>query len=137
MKPFRINRNSWHYKLNTHLFNSDRWCMERGWERSHSNFCSYWRATVLRILFATAMLAPVLLFVVLVVSSAISDPVGFSITLGFTVALVALAIGLGFFTYHLKSRKLKAVASEKPESLVAQRYRAYKSKICPYVEFKN
>lgn len=137
MKPFRINRNSWHYKLNTHFFNSNDWCMERGWEPYHNNFCAYWRATVVRLTFATALLAIFLLFVTLIVSAAISDPVGFSITLGFIVALVALAIGLAFFSEYLKSRKLKAVASEKPESLVMQRYRAYKSKICPSVEFKN
>jgi hypothetical protein len=137
MKPFKINRNSWHYKLNNHFFNEyGDWGMEQYWERRHANFCAYWRATVLRLFFASLLALFVLSVIALMVNAAITDPVGCSIAVGIVISLVVLGIAVVVLSDYLKSRKSKAKPSDKPESLVAQRYRAYKSKICPSVEFK-
>jgi hypothetical protein len=32
MKPFKINRDSWHYKLNRSFFNEYEHSMERNWD---------------------------------------------------------------------------------------------------------
>ena len=53
MKPFVINRNSWHYKLNRKFMNEYGWSdyrMEDQWEPRHNDFCSYWRATIFRMI---------------------------------------------------------------------------------------
>ena len=134
MKPFKINRNSWHYKLNKNFFNENSFCMERAWEPRHNNFCSYWRATVFRVTLATALLAVI--------------GTGFSIlayylyahtgqalfTIGVTILFVVILIGVPLLlvTGIDKVKRSEAVKN----SIVLQRIRNHKSKICPSVEYK-
>ena len=53
MKPFKIKKNSWHYRLNANFMQDN--FMER-WEYYHSDFCSYWRATIGRLILAAFMI---------------------------------------------------------------------------------
>ena len=65
MKPFKVNRNSWHYKLNQHFFNErgdNEYYMQDIWERKHNNFCAYWRVTMFRLVTAIAFTAGILSF---------------------------------------------------------------------------
>ena len=55
MKPFKVNRDSWHYKLNKHFLNDrgdNEYYMQDYWERKHNNFCAYWRVTMFRLVVA-------------------------------------------------------------------------------------
>jgi len=134
MKPFNINRNSWHYKLNQHFFNAEpmRW-----WEPEHNNFCSYWRATVIRVFFAAflAVLAVCILAVLTVAS--INDPIGAAIVFGSSVLVVGTIIGLAVLSEYIQERnRERAEKGEQPKTVIGKQYAAWKSKVCPSVEYK-
>ena len=135
MKPFVIDRNSWHYKFNKNFFNNDDYCMERRWEPKHNNFCSYWRATMFRMLFAGLLSALVLGLLAIIGWSTYHDPIKSAIFFGSSLALLLSVIGVITVAAYLENRK-KANA-DKPDSIFVQKYQAHKAKICPNVEFKE
>jgi uncharacterized protein (DUF2062 family) len=135
MKPFTINRNSWHYKFNKNFLNNDDYCMERRWEPKHNNFCSYWRATMFRMLFAGLISALVLGLLTIIVLSTYHDPIKSAIVFGSLVGFILIAIGCIAVAVYLDTRK--KTNADKPDSLFVQKYKAHKAKICPNVEFKE
>jgi hypothetical protein len=135
MKPFVINRNTWHYKLNKHFFQEYEHNMSYNWEPRHNNFCSYWRATVFRVI-------AVCLFVIFIAGALYIA--GSAVYYHPINTLIIVGTAIGFFAFliltFIISEKLKSISSKrnpKPESLLVQRYRAHKSKICPMVEYSN
>lgn len=135
MKPFRINRNSWHYKLNKNFFNEDSWWMERTWEPRHNNFCSYWRATVFRLLFATllvAMVTTALGGLGYYIYANTSEAV---ITLGAIIAAAAVLIGTPILLMVTADKIKQSETIQR--SIIMQRIRNHKSKICPSVEYEK
>lgn len=148
MKPFKINRESWHYKLNTEFFNEfssndeipgpHKRVMEKLWEPKHSDFCSYWQATVLRITVIIASIltvCAVLYFISFLVINYHQELVTFLILIaGVTIVMFILEkVYKGVVSFFSKEKPKK----EKPESLIAQKYRAHKAKICPMVEYED
>ena len=138
MKPFVINRNSWHYKLNKNFMNEDKYIMYKDWEPKHSNFCSYWRATMFRIvgvclatLFAT-LFASLIIFPI--GFAFYFDPITSFTVLGSIVGVIAVLICMVVASEMIKERNRLTV--KKPESLIVQKYRAHKSKICPTIDFE-
>lgn len=95
------------------------------WENRHRDFCSYWRATVLRSLFAVLLTCFGVFALVGLGSIIYQNPVDFAIAFGLIVGFVAAVIAARNRTYR----------EPKPEGLIAQRYRAYKSRICPMIEY--
>lgn len=136
MKPFTINRNSWHYKLNKRFFNDHKHWMQSRWEPMHNNFCSYWRATAFRMIFATAMITFLGLVVGILGYLVYLDPVNALATVGCIIAVFALMFALAFISHVIENRKRKKLNEEPSQSLFAQKYRANKEKICPMVEYK-
>lgn len=138
MKPFKINRKSWHYKLNQHFFNmegSSEYWMQRDWEPKHNTFCSYWRATMFRFIFGSAMVAFFgMLFTMLGVATYQSPMAVLSAVL-VIAGILGTAIGSTVLIQYLKRRN--AETADQPKSLFVQKYRAYKSKVCPMVEFEK
>lgn len=138
MKPFKINRKSWHYKLNQHFFNmegSSEYWMQRDWEPKHNTFCSYWRATMFRFIFASALMALFgTLFTALGVAT-YQDPFAALITFLSIATVFGSVIGSFAIFQYFKNRSEKN--SNEPKSLFVQKYRAYKSKVCPMVEFEK
>lgn len=136
MKPFVINRNSWHYKLNAGFLNDSAWRMDR-WERRHSNFCSYWRATIIRVA-ALIILASLFLGLLFVLGANLYlHPLEGLIFVAALVVSLGLIGGVILFLGWLEKRKENQETSDKPESLFVQKYRTHKQKICPVVEFKE
>jgi uncharacterized protein (DUF2062 family) len=134
MKPFKINRNSWHYKLNKNFFNECQYSMEYNWEPRHNNFCAYWRATMFRMLFAAILTAGLGgMFTVLGVA-VYNDPLAVASVVGGVLGLIATMVGIAFILQFFSNRK-KAKA-DLPDSLFMQKYKAHKSKICPGVEYE-
>jgi hypothetical protein len=127
MKLFKINRNSWHYRMNKHFLNEYSYDM-RNWEYRRSNFCSYWRATVFRLVAAVVCAAIVISFAISIVTAFIIAPAQAGLTVLLIIAVFSV---LGFITY-LSNRP---TANEPPTSLLGQRYRAYKDKVCPMIEY--
>jgi len=132
MKPFEINRNSWHYKLNKNFFNESS--MYYDWEPKHNNFCSYWRATMFRLLFAGILSFMCLGLLSMMGMSAYNDPMAALSVVGTLVAIISIVVGVAALVSFFNNRK-KANA-DKPDSLFVQKYKAHKAKICPSVEFK-
>lgn len=131
MKPFKINRNSWHYKLNKNFFNESS--MQYYWEPKHNNFCSYWRATMFRLLFAASLsLLAIAIFTSLgfvIYLRPIQFLIGFLIAVG----IIAIPVVTYLLVEFLKDRN--KAKGYKPDSLFVQKYKAHKSKICPMVEY--
>ena len=133
MKPFKINRNSWHYKLNKNFFNDSS--MEYRWEPKHNNFCAYWRATMFRLLGAGFLSSMVVGVFTILGVIAYTEPVTFLAVIGSILGLILLIVGIAFIVHLIEDRK-KANA-DKPDSLFMQKYKAHKSKICPMVEYDS
>lgn len=137
MKPFVIDRNSWHYKFNKNFMNEyglSDYHMQDVWEPRHSNFCSYWRATVFRMILASILLCFSIIGIFVLAIGAYQHPVtAFSIVLSF---ISFSAVILFFFGIEKLKARNKSKENES-ESLLMQKYRAHKSKICPMVEYKE
>jgi VIT1/CCC1 family predicted Fe2+/Mn2+ transporter len=139
MKPFKVNRNSWHYKLNRKFFNTrgdNDYYMHDSWEPRHNNFCAYWRATMFRLLFATLLIIGAGAFLFMLGDGIYHHPLDFLITVSLIVGTFATFVLIIVLSELLKSAIAKR--GDQPaasESLFVQRYRAYKSKVCPGVEY--
>ena len=135
MQAFKINRDSWHYKLNKYFFNEYHWHMERSWEPRHNNFCAYWRATMFRVISLSALTFFVGVILAVAASAVYTNPVMAFYTVLIIIGFIATILGLSVISAYIKVRNKKNVY--KPQSLIAQKYHAYKSKICPSVDFKD
>lgn len=133
MKPFKINRDSWHYKLNKHFMNEDQYWMDR-WEARHNNFCSYWRATVFRTIFLLLIVVAVVFTIGALTYVFVTDPVGSSIAIAAILGIVAIPI-IGILITGFFKDSLERLEIDKNPSIIVQRYKMYKSKICPSVEY--
>ena len=140
MKAFRVNRDTWHYKLNKYFLNSygqNRYYMEDQWEPRHNNFCSYWRATMFRLVFALATVIAVGIVIFLTGLFIYENPIEVvkivMTIIGFIAVLFGVAVTSVGVRELLDRRKRKAATV--PDSLFVTRYKAYKSKICPMVEY--
>lgn len=136
MKPFVINKDSWHFRLNMNFVNEHP---EWRWLQDHPDFCSYWRATIFRVIFAMLLAFVGFSFLFTLVYGAYTEPLKALIIAGILIAIIA-GIALFSLIYHyMQMRKYKAGdknEEDKPESLLMQKYRAHKAKICPMVEYK-
>ncbi len=135
METFRINRNSWHYKMNRrfspHHNNPDY--MKYNWEPRHSNFCAYWRATVAKLVWMGFMAFGIAgLFYGIATAIYVHPVVALKVT-GSIIGVIAVIIALLFLFSGISKMNEKVTKSN---SLLLQKYRAQKSKICPTVEFE-
>jgi hypothetical protein len=132
MKPFKINRNSWHYKLNQNFWNDHLYDMEP-WEDKHNNFCSYWRVTMFRLVFASAATVFILLMLFVIGSVIYQNPLEALISISSAVGLFLALAGIFAFSMYLDERKRKN--EDIPDSIFVAKLKSYKSKICPSVEY--
>jgi hypothetical protein len=135
MKPFVIDRNSWHYKLNRKFMNEYGWSdyrMEDQWEPRHNDFCSYWRATIFRMI-AVAFIAVVsIAFIAMIGFVSYTHPWETLRVVGILIGVIVGFIAIGFLFVLTDKSKEKL-----NKSLFVQKYKAHKSKICPMVEYKQ
>lgn len=131
MKPFKINRDSWHYELNKNFFNESS--MKYDWEPKHNNFCDYWRATMFRVLFAALLISVVGFMLIILGVGVYRYPLESAFIVGGTLGVCATLFGFFVIGEFLINRK--NVNANKPDSLFMQKYKAHKSKICPMVEY--
>lgn len=153
MKAFTVNKNSWHYVLNTKMcMTNDRLDTAERVERyimSKDNLCSYWRMTLwssFKALVAVSFIAGVvgfLLFTLYSIGAAfIINPVNsLKVTL-VIVGTLSLVIGIIYVLTHINnSRRIKMnkilYEGETESSLAKAQYSSWKSGICVPVEFKG
>ena len=129
MSSFKINRNSWHYRLNRNLCTMNIDC----WEAEHSSVCSYFWATtvnalkILLVLVAIAIIAAMLIMVI------VTSPV----VAGILIGVIAIAIFLPVIVtviYDYVFERIR-ISHEKKPSLIVQRIADYKNHVCSRVEF--
>jgi hypothetical protein len=140
MKPFKVNRDSWHYKLNKHFLNDrgdNEYYMQDYWERKHNNFCAYWRVTMLRLVVAMFGSAIILMLLFGLGQSIYQHPWDTFVVVGSVVGVV-LAFGTiivcgMFLSEYFEKRKYQN--EDIPDSLFVAKYKSYKSKVCPMVEY--
>jgi cytosine/uracil/thiamine/allantoin permease len=135
MKAFVINRNSWHYKLNRNFMNQYSWYesgMEYQWEPRHNDFCSYWRATVFRMIGLALIIALSAILIGMLGLATYMHPLETLTIAGYIVG-VFVAFVCFLFLFAAAS-----VSKEKlDKSLFAQKYKAHKSKFCPMVGYEK
>lgn len=138
MQPFKVNRNSWHYKLNQKFMNDrgdNPYYMEDNWERKHNNFCSYWRVTMFRLIFAALIVLFILMLFFAVGSGIYHDPWTALIIVSSAIGLCSALVGTLALAAYLDTRKYKRKNKEVQDSLFVAKYKSYKSKVCPMVEY--
>lgn len=135
MKPFVIDRNSWHYKMIS---------MGEHWDvltyREPKNFCSYWRKVVLKLCLFAFIAVILSVFTLFLGFNIYMDPLP---VLGGISAGLGLLFGSAWIALWLEKRKEQrrqhdydVEFNEKQESLLKMKYRAWKEKVCPMVEYK-
>lgn len=140
MQAFKVNRDSWHYKLNQKFMNgrgdNERY-MRNNWEQRHNNFCSYWRVTMFRLVFAVLITIFIVMVLFMIGSGIYHDPwtalAVFSSAIGILITFIGLVAGASY----LDTRKHKRKNEEAPDSLFVAKYKSYKSKVCPMVEYEK
>ena len=135
MKPFVINRNSWHYKLNRKFMNEYGWSdyrMEDQWEPRHNDFCSYWRATIFRMIGVAFVATGSIVFIAMIGSVVYMHPWETLRVVGTIIGVIVGFIAIIFLSLQADKSKEKL-----NQNLFVQKYKAHKSKICPMVEYKQ
>lgn len=133
MQPFKINRKSWHYKMNVRILNDN---YPEYWERKHNTFCSYWRATILRMVSISLVAGGLTGLLSLLAYYVYTDPIGIFVTIAGILTLFVVMIGVPLGIVAL-NEYVKHRNQDKPETLISMKIRAAKSKICPIVEYNN
>lgn len=141
MNNFVVNKNSFHYKLNcfmkTTVGNVDKRQLEY---RLPRDFCSYWRMTFFSALWLTLLFLLVGLLATAIISQVIIAPLTSAIVVGSGLAIVGFVIAMVYLMEYLKdSTERKREHREKnniPDGIVATKYKSWKQKYCPRVEYK-
>lgn len=134
MKPFKIKRDSWHYKLNHRFLNSYEYNMGR-WEEDHADFCSYWRATFFRMIGATLGVlivgVPVTAFLYLLFTA----PMATLGAVAFVTAIFAFATAV--FVGVSALQKWKRGRAHREPGLIGTKYMSWKGRYCPQAEYAD
>jgi len=136
MKPYVINKNSWHYKM---ISKDQHWDGFMS-HQAPKDFCSYWRMVVGKLLMYAFFIAVGTFFVVFLGYNIYLDPIPVLAGLFTAIFIVLSAFSLVISWEKLKERKRKhdydVEFEDKQESLLKMKYRAFKEKTCPMVEYK-
>lgn len=135
MKPFVIDRNSWHYKM---ISRGERWDFLT--YREPKDFCSYWRKVVLKLCWFAFVATFLSVFALFLGYNIYMDPLpvlgGISAGLGLLFGSVGIAFWLEKRKEQRRQHDYDVEFNEKQESLLKMKYRAWKEKVCPMVEYK-
>lgn len=152
MKPFTVNTNSWHYKLNVKLcktndrLHSDK--LAETYVKSKDNLCSYWRMTtwsVIKVLAVTSFISLIIgsilfftfKFGMILYTNPISTIITTSIVLAVFTVIIGFLVGLSKLD-TMRKNKLDRILyqGETETSLAKAKYSSWKNGFCMPVEFK-
>jgi hypothetical protein len=153
MKTFSVNKNSWHYKMNVSLCQTNQ-TLQAGqnaerYVQSKDNLCSYWQLTLwsmFKVLVVAAFVFTVAAFILFVLYK-----IGYAfmyytlpalVGTGLILGVIAFSVGitmLGTWLGNRKREKLNKILynGETETSLAKAKYSSWKSGICVPVEFKG
>jgi small-conductance mechanosensitive channel len=132
--PFIVNRKSWHYILNMSM--KDSFMCSDNWEQNHRDFCSYWRKTVFNIIVATMITVAAFAFLGAIAYLAFLAPSVIMTAFFTTVFLFVVVLCLAWSIVKARSfYKNKLTERRTCVSLLMQKYRTRKDKICPMVDY--
>lgn len=141
MNNFVVNKNSFHYKLNffmkTTVGNVDKRLFEY---RLPSDFCSYWRMTFFSAFWLIFLILGIVLLSTALVTQVVTNP----ITSLIVVSSVLLPIGFifslvyvyNYFKTIAENRREHREKNNIPDGIVATKYKSWKQRYCPRVEYK-
>lgn len=151
VKTFIVNKDSWHYRLNVKMLRESEVFL---WDdhvevyiQTMDNFCKYWRLTAVNLIkvafmfaIVLAVVAVVLAVVIGVVVAAVTHPFETGVFTGLVLTVLAIIFGLYLLSDSSEKRKQEAVKAalrnKSNDGLVKTKYKSWKHKICPSVEFK-
>lgn len=153
MKTFRVNTNSWHYRLNMRMCKTNERLSEleaaERFVRSKDTICSYWQLTAWSVFkvaviasFSIAVIGMILSLVYLFVHALVTATAYTLLWTGITIGSFVLLVGIIALGAALDNRKRKKlnkilVEGETESSLAAARYSSWRSKVCVPLEFKE
>lgn len=136
MQTFKVSKNSWHYYLVANTSSS---------YDMPTDFCSYWRRVVISALFlCLSVIALLVIFGLLLYALGawlyllIVSPTDAAIaaaSLFVVIAIITSPIWIGGLITKAIQRKSKDI--EKQPSLVATRYKSWKHKYCPAIDYEK
>ena len=88
-----------------------------------------------RSVFALAAATFIFAVSVMIGAGIYQDPLKALIIVGSVVGLFSAVFGIFLFSMYLDERKSKRKNEDIPDSLFVAKYKSYKSKVCPMVEY--
>lgn len=152
MKPFIVNKNSWHYRLNLNSIKQDKLFYHNEYTVKYverrNDLCSYWKMTLYNIIgkilyfsFLSLVLLSILYFTYGICTSFLVDPMMVSII------IISLALVIFIIIFILNTIESYSIARQQEISnitnnittdhLMKARYQAWKNKTCIKVEFEK
>ena len=105
-----------------------------------ADFCSYWRMTFFSALWLTIFLLGVGLLATAITIQVITAPLVSAIVVGSGLAIVGFIIAMLYLSEYLKdSAERKREYKETnniPDGIITTKYKSWKQKYCPRVEYK-
>lgn len=129
MNSFKINRNSWHYKLNHNLCTMNIDC----WEEEHSSICSYFWATMINTLKILLVLTAIPIIAAMIMMIIIASPAAAGIGSGVVASALFLPV-IVIMIYDYVFERIRISHAKNP-SIIVQRIADYKNRVCTRVEF--
>jgi len=131
MQVFKVSRSSWHYKV----YDQFDWSLPK-------DFCTYWRRVILGSLFLVGIIGfvCVLLFMLanllyMLALALIANPVPILKLIGVVVAAFAGLAFTWWAAYKVNKKVFYGTDSDKQPSIVVAKYRSWKHKYCPAIEY--
>jgi len=151
MNAFKVNRNSWHYKMNVATLESQHFSAHeiQNTMRFKANFCAYWRMSMINMLqigFFVAIIVGVIgaiLYGIFSLGVAAYANISVLYTAIAVIAFFATFFSVLMFFFKLsgkkkeKERKIARGEYIEPEhGLFKTKYISWKKKICPPVAYE-
>jgi Na+-transporting methylmalonyl-CoA/oxaloacetate decarboxylase gamma subunit len=132
-----IDSDSWHCNL-----------VDAFWPTVPTDFCSYWRALVLSLLFVfgvASMVGYVLVvgpigLAILLITGSVLQGTGTAISI-FIILFVMFILGLVIYVISQLVQKVKEKiptpnSTNEERSLIVMKYKSWKKKMCPKIEYR-
>lgn len=137
MNTFIVNKNSFHYKFNKFIKTTFKGVPSRVFEYClPADFCSYWRMTAFNVLFTLLVSMFFGMIGIIIGHQFIVDPIGASLAFASVIVVIAIFCGTIMGIYYIKDYT-KNKLQNKPDGIIRTKYKSWKSKYCPMIEYKD